>query len=162
MAMTSCRTGLALFAAAALLAAGCSRPPQDTASEHRPAPKPTSCRQQYEEWKHGPAKSVAKAVTVAFRGVVSAVQAGDASATVAALRKAGAAAERMTANPLPRCADPHGYYAEILAHIEGASENAKSAGGLSMLTLAAASVKAVLVIEQRLSAELERTVRTYG
>lgn len=61
-------------------------------------------------------------------------------------------------HPIPQCADPHGYYALFLARITAAGDNAASASGLSALLLAEALLQTVPKLENRLAAELNRTV----
>jgi hypothetical protein len=57
-----------------------------------------------------------------------------------------------------RCADPHGYFAQILARVTAAGDNAASASGLSALLLAAVPLQGVPTLEKKLTAELNRTV----
>ena len=61
----------------------------------------------------------------------------DAAKLAAALNQAGAAARWLSATPPPRCADPQGYYRQMLAKATTAADSAKASTGLSALILAA-------------------------
>ena len=63
-----------------------------------------------------------------------------------------------TRYPMPQCADPHGYWSQLLARVTAAGDNAASASGLSALLLAAVPLQGVPKIEKRLTTELNRTV----
>jgi hypothetical protein len=76
----------------------------------------------------------------------------------AALNQAGTAARRLSDTPPPRCADPKGYYGQMLAKVTAAADDAKAAGGLSALITAAGRLKTVPGIERKLKAELDQTV----
>ena len=75
-----------------------------------------------------------------------------------ALNQAGTAASRLSAAPPPHCADPKGYYGQMLAKVTAAGDGAKAASGLSALITAAARLKAEPGIERKLKAELDQTV----
>lgn len=60
-------------------------------------------------------------------------------------------------DPAPACADPHGYWRQILARIKAAGDNAGTASGLTGLILAEAPLKAIPALEKKLDAELKRT-----
>ena len=157
----------ALAPALALLAlAGCgtatsSTPPAAPARSASPAAATAvSCRQQYETWKHSPAALAAvHRMEAMLKRVESAASAMDVPAMSAALHRAGrSAAALSTQYPIPRCADPHGYWPQLLAHVTAAGDNAASGSGLSALLLAEAPLQGVPGIEKRLTAELNRTV----
>ncbi len=76
----------------------------------------------------------------------------------AALNQAGAAASRLSATPPPRCADPKGYYGQMLGKVTAAADDAQAASRLSALITAAGRLKTVPGIEKRLKAELDKTV----
>jgi hypothetical protein len=57
--------------------------------------------------------------------------------TASRLKQAGAAARWLSATPPPRCADPKGYYGQMLATATAAADSAKAATRLSALILAA-------------------------
>lgn len=153
-------TATAIVAAAAVTIAACSTSASTphAAPARRTAPKPPTCHQQYETWKHGTAARSVRSLLAALRKVQSAGAAEDIPQLGTALARAGRAASRLTAYPVPRCADPAGYYASFLTHIQAAGDNAKSTSGLGGLMLAEVPLKAVPGIERRLDAELNRTV----
>jgi hypothetical protein len=117
-----------------------------------------SCHQQYETWKHDPAaKAAGKKLVASLNAVQSAASAEDIPALQAALSKAGPPATKLTGFPMPKCADPKGYWAQILTHVRAAADNAKSSSGLASLMLAEVPLKGVPAIERKLARELKRT-----
>jgi hypothetical protein len=152
---------LAVLALAGCGTASSSTPPAAPAHPASPAAAAAvSCRQQYETWKHGPAALAAvHRMEAALKRVQSAGSAMDIPVMSAALHRAGRSAATLSNRyPIPRCADPHGYYALFLARITAAGDNAASASGLSAVLLAEAPLQTVPKIEKRLTAELNRTV----
>src|SRR6266516_3297138 len=145
--------------AAAALAAGLGVTACGWAATSTPAAAPSpSCHQQYEAWKHGVVGGEFAALRSGFSAVVAAVRNQDVPKLTAALKQAGAAASRLSATPPPRCADPKGYYGQMLAKVTAAAGSAKAASGLSALIVAAAPLKTVPGIEKKLKAELDETV----
>jgi hypothetical protein len=147
---------LAVIAAAAL-AAALSLTACWSATATRTAASPT-CHQQYEAWKHGVVGGGFAALRSAFTAVASARDSQDVPKLTAALKQAGAAASQLSATPPPRCADPKGYYGQMLAKVTTAAGDAKAASGLSALIAAAVPLRAVPGIEKKLKAELDKTV----
>jgi len=119
---------------------------------------PPSCHAQYEAWKHGPARAVAKRLESALKGVGAAGSAQDIPHLNSALSAAGKDAAALRSWPMPRCADPKGYYGTLLARVTAAGDNAKSASGLGGLLLAMGPLRTVPGIEAKLTAELSQTV----
>jgi hypothetical protein len=72
----------------------------------------------------------------------------------------GAVAGSLASTPVPRCADPRGYYARMLAKYEAAASKAQSAAGLTGLVLAETPLRSVPTIVGKLNAELNRTIGT--
>jgi hypothetical protein len=150
--------------ASAVLAAGLSLSACDLAAAFmEPAASPAtapppSCHQQYEAWKHGVVGGEFAVFRSAFRAVAWAAHHQDAPKLAAALKQAGAAARWLSATPPPRCADPKGYYAQMLAKATAAADSAKASTGLSALILAADQMTTVPGIEKKLKAELDNTV----
>jgi len=58
---------------------------------------------------------------------------------------------------MPACADPHGYWKQILTRIKAPGDDAGAASGLTGLLLAEAPLKTVPGLEKKLGAELKRT-----
>lgn len=118
------------------------------------AAKPT-CHQQYETWGHSPA---AVKLKTALKGVQSAGAAQDILKLKSSLEAVGAAASAMQSDPVPRCADPKGYYALILSRLVAAGDNARSASGFTGVLLAVAPLKTLSGIRSKVTAELNQTV----
>jgi hypothetical protein len=144
----------------ASLAAACGNPATPTA--RRPAAsavRPVSCRQQYQDWRHGPGF----AQYSRLRADVSAVRAAENSRNPVALRSAmsklvPAVLASGNPDPVPRCADPAGRYVDYLTMIYTAGGNARAAKGLSGLLNAAASLNHLKHIEAQLAAEANRAL----
>jgi hypothetical protein len=153
------RAGLGLMVTASL-AAGCGSPPASSVrrpAEPVPAPRPVSCREQYEDWKRRPAMAEDK-----MQAAVNAVQAAEASGNAAvirsALNKLVPAAVAAAQVPPPRCADPNGLYSEYVTTVYVAGDNARSAQGISGLLKAAVPLKGLKTMESRLAAEANRAL----
>jgi hypothetical protein len=153
-------TAIAASAAAVALLASCGSGAGSVGPGSTPgtAASPASCHAQYKAWEHGPAKAAAKGLVAQLRGVVAAASAQDIVRLDAALRHIGKGAVATAAYPMPRCADPHGYWGQILTRLRSAADNASTSSGLGGLILAMAPLKEVPALEQKLSAELHQTV----
>jgi hypothetical protein len=147
-------------AAAAVLMAACGSSASTTGNTTAPAASasPASCHAQYEAWKNGPARAAGKAAIAQFRAIKGAAAAADFPRVTAGLKEAGRAAAALQAYPMPRCADPHGYWAAILTRLRSAADNASFGSGLGALMLAIVPLKEIPPLEQKLSAELHQTV----
>jgi hypothetical protein len=150
---------LVAAASAVLVACGSSTPPANTAAGSGGTPSPAlSCHAQYEAWKNGPARSAAKRFVAQFRAVEAAGTAEDIPRTVAALKAAGRGAQALQAYPMPKCADPRGYWGKFLARVRAGADNASTGTGLGALLLAMEPLKPVKGILRKLTAELKQTV----
>ena len=159
---------LAVAAVAAMAAmTGCSRvtgslPGGQHTIVSQPALKASPCRQAYENWKHGPARSALSALMAALAKVSAAGAAQDIPLLRTALSQMSAAAGSAAAHPIPQCADPRAYYEDFIARIQAAGDYAKTASGLTGILLALVPLKAVPAIGRSLTAELRRTVGEHG
>ena len=122
--------------------------------------QPLSCKQQYSDWKTGPANAQGKQLDADLSKVSAAGSAEDITTLTSALKAAGADATALERYPMPVCADPDGYWGQMLARIKAAGDNAGSASGLGGILLAEAPLKQVPGLEQKLSAELKRAAIT--
>jgi outer membrane lipopolysaccharide assembly protein LptE/RlpB len=130
----------ALAATALLATAACGQQPGAApAAASRP---PASCRQQYETWKHGPARHLEAAAS----RLQADGKAEDIPKLEADLKTAGR--DAATLAPPPRCADPKDYEKQVMARISG----------LGGLMLAEVPLKNMKAIERKLGAELDKTV----
>lgn len=147
-----------------LAACGTTSVPSATgsASPHVTA-SPVSCRQQYLAWRNGPALPEGKKLVAMLRKVSAAGAVMDIPQIDEALRKGGEAAASAGRYPAPRCADPAGYWRQLLARVHAAGDDAGAGGsGLSSLILAEVPLKSVPQIQRELSAEIERTTGIKG
>ena len=119
-----------------------------------PAPSAVrQCRRLYETWKYGTATSTFRAD---LNFILSKRGATDVSRMTSVLERAGSVAPRV---PLPpQCADPAGYYPQVLATIKTVSHNAGTASGLGHLLMAEAPLTELNKVKDYLNAELTITV----
>jgi hypothetical protein len=119
--------------------------------------RPETCGQQYAAWKTGPAGAGADKMIAEMRKAESAANAEDIPETDADLKAAGKDSAALRAYPMPSCADPSGYWPQILADIKTGGDKAGSASALGGMILAMAPLKKVQPLEAKLDAELKRT-----
>lgn len=119
--------------------------------------KPLSCSAQYRAWKHGPVHPAAKRLQARLRVVTAASRSEDIPALRTALRKLGPAVRAVQAYPMPKCADPAGYWPKMLAYMKASADNAGTATGLAGILLAVSPLKHVQPVAKKLQAELRRT-----
>jgi hypothetical protein len=133
---------LVAASAAVIALAGCGSHAAAQAGGASPsAASAPSCRQQYETWKHGTASSKLAALKSALRSVEAQGNAEDLPGLSTSLERAGRAASRMETVPPPKCSDPKGLYATVMARVKASGDNARSASGLTGLLLAEAPLK---------------------
>jgi hypothetical protein len=143
----------AVGAVVALAACSHQAAPSAAPASHAQATHHTvmvNCPQQYHAWKAGPAGKLTSALNV----VDSATTAGNVSAATAALKEAEPAVVRAARYPIPACADPKGYWAVLLMHVNAAAVNVRSVSGRASVALA---LKGVPKLERQLKAELKST-----
>jgi hypothetical protein len=116
---------------------------------------PQACPQQYAAWKNG--AGAATAIGAQMSALRAAGKAEDSRAIDGALEKIGADARADAARPMPACADPAGFWPQVLSALRAAGDDALVAPGFAGLVTAEAPLKPVSGIEAKLWAELERT-----
>ena len=119
--------------------------------------KPLTCAQQYQAWKTGPAHGAAQQLKTDLTAVQSAGNSEDIPQMTSALKAIGSDATTMKQYPMPACADPAGYWPQVLAELQASGDNAGVSSGLGGLILAEAPLKQVPAVEEKLSTELART-----
>lgn len=157
-AMRKIPAALAATVLLAIAACGSQSPTTPTTAPAAAASSPPSCRQQYLTWKYGPAKALADKMEATLNALQSASSAENIPQTTADFEAAAKDASALIAMPPPHCADPAGYYGQMLSRVVAAGDNAKSATGLASLMLAEVPLKGFTSIESKLSAEMARTV----
>lgn len=88
-----------------------------------------SAHERYKTWQHGSAKALAGQILPALRNVEAAGQLEDIPELNSAFKRAGHIAGELTAYPMPACADPKGYWAKMLGHLQAAGDNAGTSSG---------------------------------
>jgi hypothetical protein len=121
------------------------------------APPPPSCLQQYRSWDGGPSHAAGENLVAALNAVEAASSAADVATTSAALQRAGTAAGTLARYPIPRCADPQGYWRAVLVRVQAAAHSG-APGGPGTLAAAAGALKEMPALDRKLAAELRRTV----
>jgi hypothetical protein len=121
------------------------------------APQP-SCLKQYRSWNSGPEHAAGENLVTALNTLEVASSSSDVATTSAALEHAGQAAKVLELYPIPKCADPKGYWHAGLARIQAAAGNASTSKGQEVLTLADGALKQMPALDRELAAELKRTV----
>jgi hypothetical protein len=149
----------AIATSATLAACGSQSSTAGTAAAGTTPAPGQSCHAQYEAWKNGPARKAALGLVAQVRGIKAAANAEDFVRLDAALKRAGRAANTALAYPMPKCADPHGYWEAFLTRIRSAADNASTGTGLGALLLAIGPLKEVPGLLNKLDAELKRTVQ---
>jgi len=141
--------GAALAAALALTACGSGGGPA--------ASPPRSCLQQYRSWNAGPAHAAGENLVAALNGVEAANAALKNSTTNAALKRAGTAATALGRYPIPKCADPKGYWRAVVVQVQTAARSA-STSGQGALVAAAVVLHNMPALDLKLANELKQTV----
>jgi hypothetical protein len=141
-----------------LATAACGSHASPPGSHRASSTAPSSCRQQYQNWKHGRARAGASGLKGALRQIQADAQSGDVAGMRAAMKELVPAALTMADHPMPHCADPAGLYAEFVTRIYTAGNNARPAEGLSAHRRAAASLKGLKATGLKMAAELDRAV----
>jgi hypothetical protein len=144
----------ALAGAALLVTAGCSAAGGGSSAAAQPAA--LTCKQQYQAWRTGPANPDGQKLQRDAAAIASADD--DIPVMASDLKAVGADAAALEAYPMPKCADPAGYWLQYLAAMKAAGDNAGTASGLGALLLAAVPLKQVPGIQDKLNAELAKTV----
>ena len=119
--------------------------------------KALTCGQQYANWKTGPARAEGKQLRTDLTAMSSAGNSEDLKTMTSAIEAVGTDATALQQHPMPACADPAGYWAQSLADMKAAGDNAGTASGLGAILLAEAPLKNANTLEGKLTAELKRT-----
>jgi hypothetical protein len=121
------------------------------------APPAPSCLQQYRSWDAGPSHAAGENLVAALNAVEAASSTADVATTSAALQRAGTAARTVARYPIPRCADPQGYWRAVVTAVQAAAHRGTPAGP-GTLAAAAGALKEMPALDRKLAAELRRTV----
>jgi dihydrodipicolinate synthase/N-acetylneuraminate lyase len=151
MPRTIVLAGAALTATLTLAACGSGGGSGSAASPPRP------CLQQYNSWNAGPAHAAGENLVAALNGVEAANAALTNSTTNAALKRAGTAATTLARYPIPKCADPKGYWRAVIVQIQTAAHNA-STSGQGALVAAAVVLHNMPALDLKLANELKQTI----
>ena len=147
---------LPALAVMVVVLAGCgSHPVPSAAAAGRPVP----CHEQYERWKQGAVSTEIGALTNALHSVQAEASSVDLLGLRGTIERAGQAAARLeSSGPPPRCADPKGYFRQLLTQVKTAGDNVRTASGMSGLFLVEAPLKSAGKFVRELMTELNQTV----
>lgn len=123
---------------------------------------PPTCAQQFKTWLNGPVHGLGERVGPDLSKVVAAAKLEDVPEITSGLKTTGALARQLAAYPMPVCADPAGYWTQLLGFLKAAGDNASTSSGLGGLLLALAPLARIPVVEKNLQAELARNVGVKG
>jgi len=142
-----------------LLAAGCgSHLPSSGSHPASSAAVAVSCRQQYQDWKHGPAQVSASKLAAALKTVQAARKSGDVAGIRPAMKKLVPAALGLAEHPMPHCADPANLYSRLVTRTYTVGNTTRSAKRTAGLWRAAVLLKSLHEIEHQITVEVNRTV----
>jgi hypothetical protein len=113
------------------------------------------CKQLYQAWEDGPAHAEISQFLPALAALQQTDSGNNLPAITASAVKAAQPAVLLTRYPVPVCADPAGYFAEILATIRTAAAEAGTAKSRSIEVQALAPLKGVPVLEDEFTAEVK-------
>lgn len=160
------RSTIAALALLAVLAAtGCGS--FNTTLNHlvdpTPSPHPTpNCHTLFERWNHPTdLKKILRYQRLQARidgadaEIDSAVAADNLAGVLQGIRRVGHALYSIPR--MPYCADPHGYFARMIAKINAAGDNSRSANSVEGLLPALAPLRRVPILIRKLSRELKQT-----
>jgi hypothetical protein len=122
------------------------------------SPRQEPCNLQYSGWRNGPVREATRELAAEMAATRAALQASDQADIAAALRSAMPTAVALAAQPMPRCTDMRGIYAELVELVYLAGQNAHSAKGPVALDRAAATLVSGVKIERELTAEITRSI----
>lgn len=149
-----------LAAAAVLALAGCGTGATGSSAAHSSAP--LTCAQQFRTWLNGPASTLGKRIRPDLDKVVAAAKLEDIPEMTSGLKTTGALARKLAAYPMPACADPAGYWTQLLGFLEAAGDNAGTSSGLGGLLLGLVPLARIPAVEKDLQAELARNAGVKG
>ena len=150
-------SAVVLLAVAGATLTGCGMAATSTPASAVKTQVATTCHQQYQAWKTGPAKAQAGKLTSALTAIQTAASSDDTPLLQSGIEQAGSAARQLQAYPIPACADPAGYWNQTLADIRAAGDNAGTSTGLGGLIAAEIPLKKVPPLETKFDAELKTT-----
>jgi hypothetical protein len=148
---------LVVVAVAGLALAACGGHASVTSSAAPSAPRlattttaPLTCKQQGAQWKTEHRRTIRT-----FKDALVPFQSG--SVTSAQAHALTAASQAMLVAPLPACADPKGYYTQVMANLATTGQAASGGGTLSEVG-ALAPMEDALTALNELRAEMKQTI----
>ena len=114
------------------------------------------CKQLYQAWEDGPAHAEISQFLPALAALQEADSGKNLPAITAAAQKAAQSAGQLARYPVPACANPVGYFAEILEHgcLYGTAKSGTTESQAAVIQ-ALAPVKEVPTLEAAFSAEVK-------
>lgn len=157
--ITRTHTAMAAAAAAAILSlAACDH----ATPVHTAAAKPKTCTQQYAALVRGPGGKVLREINKSLSQLRGDSASDDIPATLADARAMGTEAREAGKYPVPRCADPAGYWPRALAEMRAMGDDAGMRGSAETeLETATGPIGRMVRLIKRFSAELDQTAPPY-
>ncbi len=142
-----------------LIAAACASAAPRTATEtHSATPPAPPCHSQYRNWRNGPVGAALRTVNAGLAAAHAAVLASDAASVPPAMRPLAPAALTMARNPMPRCADTRGIFANLVVGVYREAQQAHTAKTPAQVLNAARTLDAAALTIRQLTAEIIRAL----
>ena len=116
-----------------------------------------ACAQQYHAWQNGPAHSAIIKFEAAQQVLAKDSSSGHPALIAAALNLLGQQATALARFPVPPCADPHGFFANLLSRVVTVTGQVGPDATVADLQQAISQLGSVFSLESDFTAEVKQT-----
>jgi hypothetical protein len=116
-----------------------------------------ACAQQYHAWQNGPAHSAIIKFEAAQQVLAKDSSSGHPALIAAALNLLGQQATALARFPVPPCADPHGFFANLLSQVVTVTGQVGPNATVADLQQAISQLGSVFSLESDFTAEVKQT-----
>jgi hypothetical protein len=116
-----------------------------------------ACAQQYHAWQNGPAHSSIIKFEAAQQVLAKDSSSGHPALIAAALNLLGQQATALARFPVPPCADPHGFFANLLSQVVTVTGQVGPDATVADLQQAISQLGSVFSLESDFTAEVKQT-----
>jgi hypothetical protein len=116
-----------------------------------------ACAQQYHAWQNGPAHSAIIKFEAAQQVLAKDSSSGHPALIAAALNLLGQQATALARFPVPPCADPHGFFANLLSQVVTVTGQVGPDATVADLQQAISQLGSVFSLESDFTAEVKQT-----
>jgi hypothetical protein len=128
---------------------------EDAQTKQLRSAEASRCKQLYQAWKDGPARALLGQFLTALNAVPEIDSETNIPAATDAAEKAAQPAARLAGYPVPACADPAGYFTEILATVRTAAATAGTVTSQSAQAQALTPLNGVPTLEADFTDEVD-------